>query len=152
MTVIHDTFTVERAYPSALDRVFAAFASRGAKTTWFAGGAGAGADSEFDFRAGGSERFANTVKNTTYRYDAVYYDIVPDRRIIYGYEMYAGEQRISVSVATIEFAATAGGTQLRWTEQGAYLDGLDTPDTRRGGTDGEADALGRYLASDGSAA
>lgn len=143
MTVIHDTFTIERDYPSAPDRVFAAFASRGAKTAWFAGGAGK--DGEFDFRAGGSERFVNTVQNTTYRYDAVYYDIVPDQRIIYGYEMYAGDERISVSVATIEFAETAGGTALRWTEQGAYLDGLDTPGMRHHGTAGQLDVLEKVL-------
>ena len=39
--------------------------------------------------------------------------------------MYADGVRISVSVATIEFATTGDGTALTWTEQGAYLDGFD---------------------------
>jgi hypothetical protein len=54
--------------------------------------------------------------------------------------MYADGVRISVSVATIEFAATADGTgtTLTWTEQGAFLDGFDDPDAsslRQGGTE-----------------
>jgi uncharacterized protein YndB with AHSA1/START domain len=147
--VIHDTFTIERTYPVPADRVFAAFASRGAKDAW--GGAadpGAG-DSEFDFRVGGRECFASAFQGVTYRYDACYYDIVPGQRIIYSYEMYANDARISVSVTTVEFAATAEGTALTWTEQGAYLDGIDGPEAprlREGGTAGMLDVLAKYLA------
>ena len=36
--------------------------------------------------------------------------------------MYAGDARISVSVATIEFAKSGHGTALTVTEQGAYLE------------------------------
>jgi uncharacterized protein YndB with AHSA1/START domain len=152
-TIIHDTFTIERTYPVPADRAFAAFASREAKDAW--GGDGEPAepgpdagDSEFDFRVGGRERFANAFQGTTYRYDACYYDIVPGQRIIYSYEMYAGDARISVSVATIEFAATPEGTALSWTEQGAYLDGFDGPEAprlREGGTAGMLDGLAKYL-------
>ena len=57
----------------------------------------------------------------------MYQDIVADERIVYSYDMTMNGQRISVSVATIEFiAAPGGGTQFILTEQGAYLDGLDT--------------------------
>jgi uncharacterized protein YndB with AHSA1/START domain len=129
-SIIHDTFTIERTYPVPADRVFAAFASREAKDAW--GGDGEpsepGPGSEFDFRVGGRERFASAFQGTTYRYDACYYDIVPGQRIIYSYEMYANDARISVSVATIEFTATPAGTALSWTEQGAYLDGFDGPE------------------------
>jgi uncharacterized protein YndB with AHSA1/START domain len=152
-TIIHDTFTIERTYPVPAERVFAAFASREAKDAW--GGDGEPAepgpdagDSEFDFRVGGRERFASAFQGTTYRYDACYYDIVPGQRIIYSYEMYANDARISVSVATIEFAATSDGTALTWTEQGAYLDGFDGPEAprlREGGTAGMLDGLAKYL-------
>ena len=70
-------------------------------------------------RVGGRERFAIKADGTIYRYDARYYDIVPDQRIIYAYEMYAGQARISVSVATIEFVKNGDSTTLTWTEQGA---------------------------------
>lgn len=33
-SVIHDTFTIERSYPAAPSRMFAAFASAEAKNTW----------------------------------------------------------------------------------------------------------------------
>jgi uncharacterized protein YndB with AHSA1/START domain len=151
--VIHDTFTIERTYPVPAGRAFAAFTTREAKDAW--GGDGEAAetghdagDSEFDFRLGGRERFASSYQGTVYRYDACYYDIVPGQRIIYSYEMYADDARISVSVATIEFAATADGTTLTWTEQGAYLDGFDGPEAprlREGGTAGMLDGLAKYL-------
>jgi uncharacterized protein YndB with AHSA1/START domain len=149
--VIHDTFTIERTYPVPAGRVFAAFTSQEAKGAWGGGGVTEtdAADSEFDFRVGGRERFAIAFQGTSYRYDACYYDIVPGQRIIYSYEMYANDARISVSVATIEFAATPGGTALTWTEQGVYLDGFDgaeAPRLREGGTAEMLDGLTKYLA------
>jgi uncharacterized protein YndB with AHSA1/START domain len=152
--VIHDTFSLERTYPVAASLVFAAFASAEAKEVWENIGdrklvEGRLRIVELDFRPGGRERLAYTVRGTHYRYDALYYDIVPNRRIIYGYEMYADDARISVSLATIEFAASAGGTTVTWTEQGTYLDGIDgsqAPTRRIGGTTRLLDGLNRFLA------
>jgi uncharacterized protein YndB with AHSA1/START domain len=151
-SITHDTFTVERTYPAAPSRVFAAFASAEAKNIWGDTGDiepadGAAADTEFDFRVGGRERFGNKHEGTTYRYDALYYDIVPDQRIVYSYEMYAGDARISVSLTTIEFAKTSGGTALTYTEQGAFLDGIDQPALRAEGTTEMLDNLTSYLQS-----
>jgi uncharacterized protein YndB with AHSA1/START domain len=152
-SVIHDTFTIERTYPATPSRVFAAFASEEAKSTWGDTGdlepAGDGT-TEFDFRVGGRERFTHKWQDTTYRYDALYYDIVPDQRIVYSYEMYAGDVRISVSVTTIEFGKSGDGTTLSFTEQGAYLDGIDGPEApglRQEGTTEMLDGLTRYLQS-----
>jgi len=64
--------------------------------------------------------------------------------------MYAGDARISVSVATIEFAKNGEGTALTWTEQGTYLDGIDGPEasaSRKEGTTEMLDGLTRYLAA-----
>jgi uncharacterized protein YndB with AHSA1/START domain len=151
-SVLHDTFTIERTYPATPSRVFAAFASGEAKEAWGDTGDVEAADSpgasEFDFRVGGRERFSHKYQGTTYRYDGLYYDIVADQRIVYSYEMYAGDVRISVSVATIEFAKDRDGTALTWTEQGAYLDGIDGPEAsslRQGGTSEMLDGLGAYL-------
>ena len=135
--------------------MFAAFASAEAKGIWGDTGDLEPADgeagiAEFDFRAGGRERFGFKMAGTTFRYDARYYDIVPDQRIMYAYEMYAGDARISVSVATIEFAKTGDGTTLTVTEQGAYLDGIDgpaAPSLRREGTAEMLDNLTGYLAA-----
>ncbi len=154
-SVIHDTFTIERTYPATPSRVFAAFASAEAKESWgdtgdlesIEGEAGA---EEFEFRVGGRERFGHKWQGTTYRYDALYYDIVPDTRIVYSYEMYANDVRISVSVTTIEFAPSREGTALRFTEQGAFLDGIDGPEApklRQEGTTEMLDNLTGYLES-----
>ena len=153
-SVIHDTFVIERTYPASSARVFKAFASREAKDAWADTGDIAEAEpvtgqAEFDFRVGGHERFGNVYQRVRYTYDAVYYDIVPDRRLVYSYEMYADSMRISVSVATIEFTETDDGTTLTWTEQGAYLDGFEGPDAsrlRQGGTSEMLDGLAKYLA------
>jgi uncharacterized protein YndB with AHSA1/START domain len=153
-SVIHDTFSLERTYPVVPSRVFAAFASAEAKEAWENIGDRKPVEGrvrivELDFQPGGRERFAYTVRGTSYRYDALYYDIVPNRRIVYSYEMSADGARISVSLATIEFATSAAGTTLTWTEQGTYLDGIDgseAPTRRVGGTTTLLDGLTRYLA------
>jgi uncharacterized protein YndB with AHSA1/START domain len=153
-SVIHDTFVLERTYPASPSRVFAAFASREAKDAWADTGDIGEAEpatgpAGFDFRVGGHERFANVYQGVSYTYDAIYYDIVPGQRLVYSYEMYADDVRISVSVATIQFAGTDDGTTLTWTEQGAYLDGIDGPDAarlRQGGTSEMLDGLAKHLA------
>lgn len=129
-SVIHDTFTIERSYLAAPSRVFAAFASAEARNIWCDIGdaeeaEGEAAITEFDFRIGGRERWGFRLDGTTYRVDSRYYDIVQDQRIMYAYNMYANGARISVSVATIEFAKNGDGTALAWTEHGAYLDSIE---------------------------
>jgi uncharacterized protein YndB with AHSA1/START domain len=152
-SVIHDIFTIKRSYPAAPARVFAAFADPEAKARW--------ADSpdieavgdtedytEFDFRVGGHERFGfKEPDGRTYSYDAVYYDIVPDQRIVYCYEMHADGAPDSVSLVTIEFGPDGTGAALTYTEQGAFLDGIDRPESREEGTTEMLDNLTGYLAA-----
>jgi len=131
----HATFVIERTYPAPPARVFAAFAAPEAKAKWF-GPPGQGPESlELDFRVGGGERFeADGPDGARYVYSALYQDIVADERIVYTYEMYRGQERISVSVSTVELLAAEGGTALTYTEQGVYLDGHDGPGPREHGT------------------
>src|SRR5579871_4651365 len=144
-SVINESFTIDRTYPTSAARVFAAFASEEAKSAWGDTGGLEPADgeagvAEFDFRPGGR----------TLRYDARYYDIVTDHRIVYAYEMYCDDVRISVSLTTIEFAEVGDATRLTFTEQGAFLDGFDgteAPALRRGGTEEMLDNLVGYLAT-----
>jgi uncharacterized protein YndB with AHSA1/START domain len=70
---------------------------------------------------------------------------VPDERIVYTYEMHLDDQRISVSLGTVELKPAEAGTRLVYTEQGAFLDGLDTPAQRKQGTEALLDALGEEL-------
>jgi uncharacterized protein YndB with AHSA1/START domain len=157
-SVIHDTFTIERSYLATPSRVFAAFASDEARSNWGDIGGlekaeGDAAISESDFRIGGRDRWGFKRYGTTYRVDRRYYDIVLEQRIIYAYEMYANGARISVSVATIEFAKNGDGTALAWTEQGVYLDGIDGDQAsalRQEGTTLMVDNLTSYLNSQAS--
>lgn len=148
--VNHATFVIERKYPAKPARVFAAWADAKAKNIWMDDPdyQSDGSDYELDFRVGGHERFGGKDPGgSTYRYDAVYYDIVPDQRIVYCYEMYAGDQRMSVSIATVDIVTGGDGSKLTYTEQAAFLDGIDKPEAREEGTAWMLDSLGKYLAS-----
>jgi len=107
-------------------------------------------DHVFDFREGGREYLVTgPVGATRHVFDAVFHDIVPDQRIVYAYDMHLDERRISVSLATIEFFAVAGGTRLVLTEQGAFLDGHEQPAWREHGTADQLEALAAQLKTDG---
>jgi hypothetical protein len=60
--------------------------------------------------------------------------------------MHFGDKRISVSLGTVELKPEGDGTRLTFTEQGAFLDGLDSPSLREEGTGSLLDALEKELA------
>jgi uncharacterized protein YndB with AHSA1/START domain len=148
-SVTHATFTIERTYDASPARVFQAFADPKAKAIWFKGPPETETlRQEFDFRIGGRERISSGPKGgTIHAFDARYFDIVPNERIIYAYDMLFDEKRISVSLATIELKPAGKGTKLTFTEQGAFLDGYDDAGSRERGTGGLLDALGASLKS-----
>ncbi|GHO99327.1 activator of HSP90 ATPase [Reticulibacter mediterranei] len=140
-SIQHSTFVIERTYSASPARVFTAWANPEAKARWFPK-----AD-EFDFRVGGREFNSSEHAGAIFTYDARYQDIVPGQRIAFTYTMDRNEMRISISVATVEFRKIDTGTQLIYTEQGAYLDGLDNPELREHGTRQLLDALDEALQS-----
>jgi uncharacterized protein YndB with AHSA1/START domain len=139
----HGTFVIEKTYPAAPARVFRAFADPDEKTKWF-GPPGLAID--LDFRVGGAESFeAGGPDGAHYVYRGLYQDIVADERIVYTYEMYRNEDRISVSVTTVEMRPAEGGTALAYTEQGVYLDGHDYPAQREEGVREQLISLGHAV-------
>jgi uncharacterized protein YndB with AHSA1/START domain len=140
----HSTFVIERNYDAPRARVFAAWADANAKGQWF--GAPGEQEHELDFREGGRERFKADVGGAVYSFDALYEDIVEDERIVYTYNMLRDGARMSVSVTTVELRADGPGTHLRYTEQGVFLDGEDTPEQREHGTKELLDKLALALA------
>ena len=139
----HATFVIERSYPSAPARVFNAWADPAAKGHWFVGPDDwVKAEYELDFRVGGRERLAGDPPGgPAHIFNALYYDIVQEQRIVYSYEMHIGEARISVSLATVEFKPKGAGTRMIFTEQGVFLDGFDDSAGRERGTRALLDQL-----------
>ncbi len=146
-STVHDTFVINRTFAFRRELVFAAWSSLAAKSRWFVGPGGWEAKTrELDFRVGGHERAVGRKPGgrlTTF--NAHYYDIVPNERIVYAYEMYLDDVRISVSVATVELKECKEGTQLVVTEQGVFLDDFDDARGREHGTLILMDQLGRAL-------
>ena len=150
-SALHVTFTIDRACPAPPAQVFACFVDPGVKARWQDSAETEVVDDtsdylEFDFRVGGHERFAFAVHGVTYSYDAEYFDIVPDERIVYGYTMHADGRSDSLSTVTIELAKDGTGTVLTYTEQGVFLDSIDDPADRERGTAELLDNLTHYLA------
>jgi len=151
-TVAHETFVIERIYDVPIAQTFLAWSDPLLKARWFAGSAEAlGAGYELDFRVGGRElNRGGPPGGPVYTYESEFRDIIPKQRIVYTYEMHADEARISVSVATVLFSGDDTKTKLVVTEQGVFLDGLDTVAQREEGTRSLLDSLAATLNSGGS--
>jgi uncharacterized protein YndB with AHSA1/START domain len=99
-----------------------------------------------DFCVGGSEYNSGKFHDgVTHEFRALYYDIVPNERIVYSYEMHLDGVRISVSLATLEFTLNGDSTDFTLHESGVFLDGHDTPEERERGSNGLMDALDAAL-------
>jgi uncharacterized protein YndB with AHSA1/START domain len=149
-STVHSTFALERTYEAAPARVWQAWADPAEKRRWFGPPEPAKAEHELDFRVGGLERMTVQAPVGAYKFIARFQDIVEGERFVHTYEMYLDDARISVSVATVVFeAAGDGATKLTMTEQGVFLDDLDTPAAREHGTGELLDTLGSHLQSKG---
>jgi uncharacterized protein YndB with AHSA1/START domain len=107
--VTHATFTLERVYPAAPARVFAAWADPAAKARWFAA---PGGEHELDFRVG--DREVNRGRHgdgPLLTFESRYEDIVPDERIVYSSTLRAGETLSTVSLTTVELGPAGDGTR-----------------------------------------
>ena len=146
-TVAHETFVIERTYDVPVAQTFRAWADPLFKARWFAGSVEAlGAGYELDFRVGGREvNHGGPPGGPVYTYESEFRDIIPEQRIVYTYEMFADEARISVSVATVLFSGHDSTSQLVLTEQGVFLDGHDTVAQREEGTRSLLDSLAALL-------
>lgn len=101
----HGTFTIEKIYKASAEAVFSAWADLNSRAQWFVG---PGDDwkvvrREMDFRVGGHEvlhsRFGNGFEPL---YEARFYNIIPNRQIVFVYDMHLNGEHHSVSLASIE--------------------------------------------------
>lgn len=139
----HASFIIERNLPGRPKHAFRFWSEPEMKRRW----ASCHTDWQeleysFDFRVGGSEvSCLKAPDGSLHAMRSYFLDIVEGCRIIYAYEMTADGNRISTSLATVEFTPSETGTLMTFTEQAVFLDGLASAETREEGTEMGFDRL-----------
>lgn len=145
--LVHGNFTIDRVYPHAPARVFAAWSDPEIKACWFIGPPPWKlVKRTLDFRVGGEELCHGLFhggSDTIYR--ARYYDIQPDAHMVFVYDMSWNGAHRSTSLATVETLAEGKGTRLIFTEYAVFLDGEDGTESRRMGTAAHLESLAGVL-------
>ena len=147
-SIKHSSFVIERRYDFDPAQVYRAWVNPEAKARWFSGPPEKWSEEvrEMDVRIGCRDRLIGKfMDGSEPRFEALYFDVVPERRLVYTYDMYWQGKKISVSLASIEFVAqgkdNSRGTKLIVTEQHAFLDGYEDGGSRERGTLGLIDNL-----------
>ncbi len=153
-TVTHDTFVIERNYPAAPERVFAAFADPAKKRRWFVEHRNQTVEHyELDFEVGGRERARLRLNEKTplpgalCETEGIYQHIVPNSRVVSAATMSINGHCISASLVTVELLPSVSGTELILTHQAAFFEGSDGPEMRQEGWRKLLDELANELAS-----
>lgn len=149
-SVEHSTFTIERELPASPRHAFRFWSEADLKTRWNSCHADwTVLEDIFDFRIGGVEaKRWRTAEGHEQTFRAHYLDIVPERRIIYAYDMSFKGQRLSASLATVEFVLAGTQTRMTFTEQVAFLGGVDARRERVVGTETGFDRLVEVIADE----
>lgn len=152
--VVHSTFILERTYAAAPDHVFTAFADPAKKRRWFAEGQSHTLENyALDLRVGGKENYRSIFKEgtpvagRTLTNESTYYDIVPNRRLVFTSSMAMDGRCFAVSIGTVELLPANQGTNLILTFQTAFLEGADGPAMREAGWRGLLDQLEAELSA-----
>jgi uncharacterized protein YndB with AHSA1/START domain len=136
-SIKHSSFMIERRFDSDPAQVYRAWVDPAAKARWFSGPPDKWTEQvrEMDVRVGGRDRLVGKfVDGSESRFECQYLDVVPERRLVYAYEMHWQGKKISVSLASVEFVLAGKGTKLVVTEQHAFLDGHEDGGSRERGT------------------
>ena len=144
----HATFHLTRTYPHPAGKVWRALTQPEAKAKWFSGTHGEWEllERHMDLRVGGTERLKGRWQGGVVSdFQATFHDIVENQRLIYSYVMHLNDNKISVSLATLELTSDGAKTTLAVTEQGVFLDSYDDAGSREHGTGLLLDALGASL-------
>ncbi len=136
-SIKHSSFVLERRFDFDPAQVYRAWADPAAKARWFNGPPDKWTEEvrEMDVRVGGRDRLIDKfVDGSESRFECQYLDVVPEKRLVYVYDMYWQGKKISVSLASVEFVLAGRGTKLLLTEQHAFLDGYEDAGSRERGT------------------
>lgn len=159
LQITHSTFTIQKRYPHAPEKVFAAFQDPAKKRRWMGGendpdsvarkhhGEGFEIISfEMNFKVDEFERWTFRVPGgPLMRNDTRYHRIIPNHSIVFVYTMDCGDRRMSSSQNTVEFIKDGQGTKLVFTEQGVYFDDPEAARGREQGTTEVLEKLGEEL-------
>ncbi|MBN1204871.1 MAG: SRPBCC family protein [Myxococcaceae bacterium] len=143
------TFVLDRIYSYAPERVFAAWATAETKSRWFAGPDGwTELERVLELRPGGRETCKGRFPDGKVSYfDARFHEVIPNQLLVYAYDMYVNDQKLSVSLASVEFLPEGAGTHLRVTEQGVFFLSKDDAPGREQGTVWLLDKLAAALSN-----
>lgn len=151
--IIHSTFVVERSYPQAPERVYAAFAQPARKRRWYAEGDHEIQEFEMEFRVGGAERLhyrfkpGHPIAGSEILNESTYQDIVPEQRIVATAKMSLNGKPVSIALLTFEFLPSESGTNLVLTNQGTFVDWPDGAKMIEHGWRSLLENLGKELAA-----
>ena len=124
MTVIHDTFTLDRTYDAAIAEVWRAWTDPELRARWFHGPEGwAMLERTHELRVGGREVLHGRMPNgTETRFVSTFHVIAPQKHIVTAYDMHVGGSLMSVTLATMDLAPAGKSTRLRYPEQGVSFE------------------------------
>jgi uncharacterized protein YndB with AHSA1/START domain len=152
-SVLQHTFTIERSYPQSPTSVYLAYARQDRRKGWFVfpDETWRVQEKQFNFYPNSCDTYvahppAELAGAPLLTYETYYYEIGCER-MTYAYEMRRGDDRVSVSLVTIELRLDGEGTRLVYTEQGVLLDEHETPEMRTSFIGALLDRLGVWLAS-----
>ncbi len=151
-SVVHSTFVIERRIPAAAGRVFAALSDPAEVRRWYGEHDGRSPEAfAMDFSLFGRQHMSSRMGHKTpfpdaiLASDAVFLDIVPDRRLVMAQTMTLAGRRISASLITYEVLQADAGSVLVFTHQGAFFEGSGGPEMREEGWRLLLDGLVRQL-------
>jgi uncharacterized protein YndB with AHSA1/START domain len=147
LPIVHDKFTIERIYDATPAEVFSAWSDPRVKSRWFIGPESwRQTRRELDFRTGGEEVLCGEFPSgMTTSFVARYYEIEPNQRVVYVYDMHLSGKHHSLSLATVEFRPDKGGTRMIFTEAVAFLDETENAAARERGTAAHFDRIPSVL-------
>jgi uncharacterized protein YndB with AHSA1/START domain len=152
-SIVHSTFVIERNYPQSPDRVWAAFAQPERKRRWYAEGDHETQEFEMEFKVRGNERHSYRFKDVhplagqVISNEGTFHVISSGECIVSSSTMSLNGKPILVSLLTMKFVPNASGTDLIFTEQGAFFDWPDGPKMLEAGWRALFQKLETYLAA-----
>ena len=136
MSIRQHDFTIERRFRQSPQQTYQVFADPELRQRWFrVPESWTETERSLDFRVGGSELNAGRDEHGNHHlFRSRFHDIVDCERIVFASDMLLDGRLTSVSLTTVELHDDGGGTQLVFTEHGAFLDDLEDPAEREHGT------------------